>query len=143
MAVQVKPWQMKDADGNLLSPNTYTNTIYDPDGNLITNIATEREIGNAYDSSKTYPTYSPYCIHNNKFYKYSGASGTTTTGAWDSTKWTETPIANELSLLNSNLTQLRPDGIGVVTSLTTSAKEGTLIDDAFSNYDMIIIALTG
>ena len=46
---------------------------------------------------------------------------------------------SEVAEINSNLTQLRPDGIGVITSLTTSAKEGTLIDDAFSNYDMIII----
>ena len=141
MAVQVKPWQMKDADGNLLSPNTYTNTIYDPDGNLITNIATEREIGNAYDSSKTYPTYSPYCIHNNKFYKYSGASGTTTTGAWDSTKWTETPIANELSLLNSNLAALPKIQRG-----TASGSTGLIsvtFDTAFSSTPTVVVSAYG
>lgn len=114
MSQTIIPWQMKDADGNLLSPNVWTNTIYDADGNLISGIATEREVCKAYDSSKTYPTYSPYCIHNNKLYKYSGASGTTTTGTWDSTKWTETDVAGELSTINSKL--VKYDSVTATTS---------------------------
>ena len=138
MSQTIIPWQMKDADGNLLSPNVWTNTIYDADGNLISGIATEREVGDAYDSSKTYPTYSPYCIHNNKLYKYSGASGTTTTGTWDSTKWTETDVAGELSTLNSNLAKKLYEK----TYTNTTQTWQTILGDFYTNTADIISALS-
>lgn len=97
-------------------------------------------VAEGYSDAETYDV-GEYCIHVEagipKLYKCTTAI--TTAELWTPAHWEGTDAGSEITELNSNLTQLRPDGIGVVTSLTTSAKEGTLIDDAFSNYDMIII----
>lgn len=97
-------------------------------------------VAKEYSNASTYEV-GEYCIHVEagipKFYKCTTAIATAE--SWTPAHWEGTDAGAEITELNQNLADLRPDGIGVVTSLTTSAKEGTLIDDAFSNYDMVLI----
>lgn len=55
-------------------------------------------IGDAYNSSNSYAA-GDYCIYENTLYKCTGA----TSGAWDSSNWTATSIADEISEVKSGL----------------------------------------
>lgn len=106
--------QLQDENGNNTFPYTYTNNVFDKNGNpindrllygtreaitilpTVTTPASQNMITEQYDTTKTYPTYSKYCIYNNQLYKYSGASGTTTTGTFDNTKWTATNVIDSI-----------------------------------------------
>ena len=121
ITMPIKPCQ--DESGNPFSPVVYEESLFRADGTKMNNLVTQNEIAEAYDPTKTYPTQSKYCIEDNKFYVYSGASGTTTTGAFDSTKWTETSAAAIFSAINSSLSQLIKH---TTVSGTTSASTGAL-----------------
>lgn len=106
--------QLQDENGNNTFPYTYTNNVFDKNGQpindrllygtreaitilpTVTSPASQNMITEQYDTTKTYPTYSKYCIYDNQLYKYSGASGTTTTGTFDNTKWTATNVINSI-----------------------------------------------
>lgn len=96
----IKPCQ--DANGDRFSPEVFEESMYNNDGTPM-HPAPGKMIAKEYDSTETYPTYSPYCIYDNKFYKFSGSS--TTTGSFDPSEWTEIDAAEEFTTLNSTLTQ--------------------------------------
>lgn len=71
-----------------------------------------------YDDSKTYPTYSEWCIKDDVIYKFTGTG--TTSGDWDSTKWTATDIKTEISQLNASLVNFKKYHVVNVTATTTT-----------------------
>ena len=128
ITMPIKPCQ--DESGNPFSPVVYEESLFRADGTKMNNLVTQNEIAEAYDPTKTYPTQSQYCIEDNKFYVYSGASGTTTTGAFDSTKWTETSAAAIFSAINSSLTdttrRTRKNITTNLSNLSTAVSEQNL-----------------
>lgn len=109
--------QPTNENGDLVSLVTRTSTIYDNNGNPIGGFATENELCEAYEPTKTYPTYSKYCIYNNAFYKYTGTG--TSTGAFDSTKWTLTNFA-EVGQTLMGTDDISAIGDGTVTGALTT-----------------------
>lgn len=91
-----------DENDNKFSPVVYQESMFNDDGTRMDPVP-RKMFAKAYDPTKTYPTESLFCINDNKFYKFTGSG--TTTGTFDSTKWTETDDAEELTTLNSTLTK--------------------------------------
>ena len=89
-------------------------TMTMPDGTVIDlkDQSMRNMTGDAFSTSSTYAV-GDYCIYNNKLYKCTTAISTA--GAWDSSKWTETQIADEFSSLNSNLSLLGGGNFEVLT----------------------------
>lgn len=112
----IKPCQ--DANGDRFSPEVFEESMYNNDGTPM-HPAPGKMIAKEYDPAETYPTFSPYCINDNKFYKFSGSS--TTTGSFDPSEWTEIDAADEFTALNSTLTQFNtPITIDNILDTTTS-----------------------
>lgn len=124
----IKPCQ--DANGDRFSPEVFEESMYNNDGTPM-HPAPGKMIAKEYDSTETYPTYSPYCIYDNKFYKFSGSS--TTTGSFDPSEWTEIDAAEEFTTLNSTLAtksrvqaKLATFTIASIQSLRVADADGTI-----------------
>lgn len=124
-----------DENDEKFSPVVYQESMFNDDGTRM-NPVPRKMFAKAYDPTKTYPTESLFCIQDNKYYKFTGSG--TTTGTFDSTKWTETDDATELTALNSTLSSLiykRTDETTIsVTSGTVFAKD---IDVTVNGYTCI------
>lgn len=126
----IKPCQ--DANGDRFSPEVFEESMYNNDGTPM-HPAPGKMIAKEYDSTETYPTYSPYCINDNKFYKFSGSS--TTTGSFDPSEWTEIDAAEEFTTLNSTLTRF-----STVNNLTSEHSSVTISGGYISIGKLVIIS---
>jgi hypothetical protein len=76
----------------MANPINWQNGVTPINENNMNQLAQEPMISDAYDSSHSY-VVGDYCIYGNTLYRCTGA----TTGSWNSSKWSATSIATELT----------------------------------------------
>lgn len=137
MPETVYPVLLKDESERSVSPIVRTSTIYNGAGNPIGDFVSESELSDQFDTTKAYAK-GDYCIKDNTVYKFTAAKPA---GAWDSTKVLETKIADEVSLINSNLAALPKIQRG-----TASGSTGLIsvtFDTAFSSTPTVVVSAYG
>lgn len=86
-------WQMRDEDGNLLSPETRTDTLYNSDGTAVGDIILSNKIiAEPFSPYKSYEV-GEYCIYGTILYKFDLYKPA---GVWDSTLVHAVPVMNEV-----------------------------------------------
>lgn len=150
-------WLYKE-DGTYIAPRTLTSCIQDEDGNsfqeyadkmiimsdeetvsmnedLVTNI-TNKDIQNivsdAYDNSKTY-AINDYCIKDNILYKCN--TTIETAEEFDSSKWTSTNVAKEISDLSDKTLKIK----SVTITGTTDGYGNFALSTIVPYYNLSII----
>ena len=98
--------------------------------NLQTGVS-ESVVADEYDSTKTY-NIADYCMHSSKLYKCNTAN---TTGAWDSAKWDETCVGDELTLKTAVIVAPRVDQ---TATYTYNGTEQTLAFEYINSNNTIV-----
>ncbi len=91
----------------------------------------ESVIADEYDSTETY-NITDYCMHSGKLYKCNTAN---TTGAWDSAKWDETCVGDELTLKTAVIVAPRVDQ---TATYTYNGTEQTLAFEYINSNNTIV-----
>ena len=91
----------------------------------------ESVIADEYDSTKTC-NIADYCMHSGKLYKCNTAN---TTGAWDSSKWDETCVGDELTLKTAVIVAPRVDQ---TATYTYNGTEQTLAFEYINSNNTIV-----
>ena len=123
MPQTVLPVYVKDKNGNVGSPITYTSTIYDNEGDPIGGFITQSEVAPEYGTKASYAV-GEYCSVNNTVYKCTTAVPDSSV-AFNPSDWTNTNAMDEMASVNSSLANKIESYVGMVihsTTLDTMAK---------------------
>ncbi len=104
MSVTYYPWQMKDKDGRLLSPNVKTDTITTPEGDPIGGFITQSELAPVYGSKESYAV-GEFCSVNNDVYRCVNPVPDSSV-AFDPTDWENTNFGDEITSTNEILANI-------------------------------------
>ena len=112
--------------------------VPDSNGNLSVNVAWT-DLADDYSTSTTY-NVDDYCIYNGVLYICTA----TTTGAWDSTKWTATDVGAELTDIRDDMNNIDMSSKANLTLLADTYNPSTsYVAGEYCTYNEILYQCTG